>query len=142
MGFREGSYAKIWSSEDKGNYSVANVSISKKNKDTNEYSVEFQDGFVRLVGTAHELIKDMDIPKNGLSVKITSCDVTNNYDQSKKKLYTNFAIFGLEVMDGNGSNSSKSSKAGTSSKKSKTKASSKKADDIDDMVDDEDDLPF
>ena len=34
MGFRQGAYAKIWKIEDKGNYHVAQMSISRKNKDT------------------------------------------------------------------------------------------------------------
>ena len=34
MGFRQGAYAKIWKVENKGNYHVAQISISRKNKDT------------------------------------------------------------------------------------------------------------
>lgn len=106
MGFRTGAFARIWSVESKGNYSVANISISKKNKDTEKYDVEFQDGFVRLVGNAHEFMQGVNIPEKGYPVKITSCDVTNKFDGDKKKLYYNFAIFGLEDANsgGNGGN--------------------------------------
>ena len=91
MGFRQGAYAKIWRVEDKGNYSVAQVSISKKNKDTDQYETEFQHNFVRLVGTAHDLGKNIEEVQGGTSIKITSCDVTNRYDKEKKKEFTNFA---------------------------------------------------
>ncbi|MDY4494862.1 MAG: hypothetical protein SPE24_08255 [Erysipelotrichaceae bacterium] len=133
MGFRQGAYAKIWSVEDKGNYSVCNLSISKKNKDTDKYDVEFQDGFVRLVGTAHTDISGMDIPENGLSIKISSCDVTNNYDADKKKLYTNYVIFGFEIPDNSGTAKSTKATKPTKSKKVNTKP------DVDDV---EDELPF
>lgn len=102
MGFRKDSFARIWSVEDKGNYSIANVSISRKNKETNQYEVEFQDGFVRLVGNAHEFMKGVLVPQGGFPVKITSCDVTNKYSQEKKQTYTNYVIFGLEAMNFSG----------------------------------------
>lgn len=139
MGFRQGAYAKIWSVEDKGNYSVCNLSISKKNKDTDKYDIEFQDGFVHLVGTAHTGISGMDIPKNGLSIKISSCDVTNNYVADKKKLYTNYVIFGFEIPENNNGNSGgakKSSKSTTKAKKNTKAAPTPAADE------DEEELPF
>lgn len=93
MGFRQGAYAKIWKVENKGNYHVAQISISRKNKDTGAYDTEWQDSFVRLVGTAHQQIETMDISHN---VKIGSCDVTNKYDAQKKTTYTNYVIFNFE----------------------------------------------
>lgn len=30
MGFRKGAYARVWEAENKGKYSVANISVSKK----------------------------------------------------------------------------------------------------------------
>lgn len=139
MGFRQGAYAKIWSVEDKGNYSICNLSISKKNKDTDKYYVEFQDGFVRLVGTAHTDISGMDIPENGLSIKISSCDVTNNYDADKKKLYTNYVIFGFEIPENNNGNSggAKKSSKSTPNVKKNTKAAPTPA-----VDEGEDELPF
>ena len=101
MGFRQGAYAKVWSAEDKGKYSVGRISISKKNKNTDRYEVEFQDGFVRFIGDAHDALKNLSIDeKKGASIQITSCDVTNKYDAEKKKTYTNFAIFGFDVPGG------------------------------------------
>lgn len=93
MGFRQGAYAKIWKVEDKGNYHVAQMSISRKNKDTGNYDTEWQNNFVRLVGTAHQQIKSMDISHN---VKLGACDVTNKYDAEKKTTYTNYVVFGFE----------------------------------------------
>lgn len=63
MGFRQadnegrGGFARIWSIEDKGNYSVAKISTSKKRKDGSGYETDFQDGFVRLIGSAHEKVR-------------------------------------------------------------------------------------
>lgn len=80
----------------------------------------------------------MDIPENGLSIKISSCDVTNNYDADKKKLYTNYVIFGFEIPENNNGNSGgtkKSSKSTTKAKKN-TKAATPAADE------DDEELPF
>jgi len=101
MGFRTGAYAKVWKIENKGNYSVGQISISRKNKNTDQYEVEFQDGFTRFVGNAHNDINSIDFPeKGGLTIKITSCDVTNNYNKEKKTTYTNYVIFGFETPNG------------------------------------------
>lgn len=139
MGFRQGAFAKLWKVEDKGNYSVAQVSVSRKNKDTGRYDVEFQDGFVRLVGNAHEAAKGLNIPEStGLSIKITSCDVTNKYDAEKGKSYINFTIFGFEIPDNNGSatTNTKNSKNSSKSSKASTKADDNSGDEA------EDELPF
>lgn len=137
MGFRVDTYCKIWKIEDKGNYSVASISVSRKNKETGAYDTDFQHNFVRLVGNAHNDCKGVDIPKNGLSAKITSCDVTTKYDADNDKNYTNYIIFGLELSE-NSSNSSKPSKK-TSSKKTTKKAEETSEDTNED---EEDDLPF
>lgn len=129
MGFSNDKFAKVWSVEDKGNYSICQLSVSKKNKETNNYEVEFQDSYVRFVGTAHKDISNMDIPENGLSIKITSCDVTNRYVKEKKQLYTNYVVFGFEIPDGNGGKP-------TNTNKTTTRATAAVEDDSDD------DLPF
>lgn len=130
MGFRQGAYAKVWSAEDKGKYSVGNISISRKNKNTDKYEVEFQDGFVRFVGDAHTALSNLSIDEKGASIQITSCDVTNKYDAEKKKTYTNFVIFGFDVPDGGNAGGKK---GGASTSKPKAAP----ADDPED-----DDLPF
>jgi len=109
MGFRQDAYAKVWKVEDKGNYSVGQVSVSKKNKNTNQYEVDFSDGFVRFVGQAHEDIKDVQIPEKGYSIQIKSCDVSTNYVREQNKTYVNYVIFSFESQD-NKSSSTKASK--------------------------------
>ena len=96
MGFRNGAYAKIWETDVKEKYTVASVSISKKNKQTNQYETDFSSKFVRLIGGAHAFVKNANIPSNGLSVKIKECEVTNKYDKETKKEYTNFLIYAFE----------------------------------------------
>lgn len=97
MGFRQGAYARIWSVENKGKYSVCNMTVSKKNKETGEYNVEFHDGFVRLVGNAHQAMMGVDIPeKKGVPVKIGACDVTTNYVPERKQTYVNYVVYGFE----------------------------------------------
>lgn len=118
MGFRQGAFAKVWRVENKGNYSVAQVSISRKKKDSDHYETEFQNNFVRLVGTAHDMGKDIQEVQGGTTIKITSCDVTNKYDKEAQKEYTNFVIFGFEFPDNNGGgNAVASNKKGTTAKK-------------------------
>lgn len=153
MGFRQGAFARIWSVNDEGNYSTANVSVSRKNKETDKYDVEFSDGYVRLVGSAHEAAKDLGLPTReefdsqrdkGVSVKISSCDVTNSYDAKTKKLYTNCVIFGFEVPDNN-SNSSDNASAKNVSKSKKSTSGSKakaKATVTTQETEDDDGLPF
>lgn len=126
MGFRQGAYAKVWRVEDKGNYSVAQVSISKKNKDTDQYETEFQHNFVRLVGTAHDLGRNIEEVQGGTSIKITSCDVTNRYDKDKKKEFTNFVIFGFEFPDNNSGGNS-GGKSGGNKKSTPKKPTGKAA---------------
>lgn len=109
MGFRQGAYARLWSVDDEGKYSTANLSVSKKNKDTGKYDVEFSHGYVRLVGTAHTEAQKLGLPSRedfktggykGVPIKISSCDVSNKYDPQKKTVYTNYVVFGFEVQEG------------------------------------------
>ena len=104
MGFRQDAYARVWSVDNKGNYSMARISISRRDKNTNTYTTDFQDGYVRLVGQAHNTLKEMQIDeKKGVSIKISSCEVTNVYTSPDGKVsYTpHYTIFGLELQDGN-----------------------------------------
>ena len=98
MGFGQGKFAKIWNLEDKGNYHVAEMSVSKKNKETEQYETEWANKFVRLVGKAHNQAKSLDISK---SVKIGSCDVTNKYEKEKNTTYTNYVVFEFEDANSN-----------------------------------------
>ena len=115
---RIGGYAKIWKVEDKGKYSVAEMSVSKKHNDgdyvvgviVNGYDIQFQHKFVRLIGNAHEKMKNVEIPKGGISVQILNLDVTNRYDAEKKTTYTNYTISALDFpFDDNGAQSRQTS---------------------------------
>ena len=112
MGFSVGTYAKVWNVEDKGRYSVVELSVSKKAKDENGneikgadgksvYNIEFSSKFVRFVGKAHELAKTLQ--KND-SIKILNCDVTNKYDKEKNTTFTNYVVFDAEASQYNNSN--------------------------------------
>ena len=104
MGFRNDAYARIWEVEEKGNYSVGKISISRKDKDTGKYNVEFQDGFVRFVGQAHKALQGVQIDSaKGISVKISSCDVSSIYKgkDGKTSYYPHYTVFGIELQDEN-----------------------------------------
>lgn len=124
--FSTGSYAHIWKLEDKGNYHVAQMSTSKKNNDTGEYEKDWNDSFVRLVGTAHNQVKTLDTSKN---VKIGRCGVSNYYNKEKNTTYTNYVIFNFEDNDSN---------TGGNTQKSQTS----KDDFMDVPAIDDDELPF
>lgn len=103
MGFRQDAFAKVWKSENKGNYSVVDLSTSKKNKETNKYETDFSYKFVRFIGTAHKQLENI---VDGASIKIGNCEVTNNYDKEKNVTYANYLVFSFEIPDGNNSNTS------------------------------------
>lgn len=102
MGFGKGNFCTVWKTENKGKYTVAEMSTSKKNKETDKYETDWSNKFVRLVGTAHEQAKNFGEREN---LKIGSCDVTNKYDKEKNITYTNYVIFGFEDVKGNNSKS-------------------------------------
>lgn len=150
MGFRQkssdgrGGYARIWSVENKGNYSLAKVSTSKKRED-GSYETDFQDGFVRLIGSAHEKVQTLNIPDKGLSIQITSCEVTTPYNAETKRGYTNYAIFAFDLPDSNDSNNTTVTKNGKKSAAKTSKGKNGKANKAEgndnannDIIDDED----
>lgn len=103
MGFRTGAYATIWETNAVSeSFIKARISISVKNKQTDQYEDEFT-GFVAFVGTA--TAKKAAVLKARDRIKLGDVDVTNTYDREKKREYTNFKIFSFEMADGQ-SNSS------------------------------------
>ena len=142
MGFRVGNFAKIWSYENKGNYSTCRLSISRKNKNTNAYETEFSDGYVKLVGNAHADIQKVHVDeKKGYNIKITACDVTNVYISPNGKVsYTpQYVIFGFEEADYN--NQNQGNKTRNNANSAKEASGSDDFINIPDGVDDEE-LPF
>lgn len=95
MGFRPNAYMKVWSVECFERYSKANISSSRKNRETGEYETDFS-GFVTLIGSAHKKAVDLG---GGERIKITACDVTTKYDKGKGIKYTNFTVFDWEPAD-------------------------------------------
>ena len=140
MGFSVGRFAKIWKFEDKGGkWGVANLSISRREKDTNTYKIEFKDGFVSIVGKAYQVLKDVVIDENhGLTVKILNCDVTNMYTNASGKVsYSpHYTIFDLELPNFEGDDSPEPAK--------KKKKSEEKVDDFVNIADEigDEELPF
>ena len=89
MGFRQGSYMKIWEVTPGERSTKVRGSISKKNKQTDKYEQDFS-GFVTLAGTAHKEAANLKV---GDTVHIGDCDVTSRYDKEKKKEFINFIVY-------------------------------------------------
>ena len=101
MGFSSGSFAKIKEVVEKQpNYTVCKVTITKKNKLTNEYELQFS-AHCRFVGNAHK-----SVPMKDQRIKITSCDVTNCYkDKDGNLQFTKnpqYVVFGYELQESQG----------------------------------------
>ena len=94
MGFRQGAYCTVWSTESgQGKYVKGRISISRKNRETNEYEDEFS-GFVMFIGEARakaEKLKERD------RIRLGDVDVTRRYDKEKNKEYYNFKVFSFET---------------------------------------------
>lgn len=102
MGFRNGAYATIWEvkQEEGKNYTTVSLSISRKDKRTDEYVRDFSHSFVRFIGTAHERAGSLQ-PKD--RIKLGDVDVSNSYNKEEKKEYITYKVFSFESPDGSGS---------------------------------------
>lgn len=96
MGFRSGSYAKVWRFEDKGNYAIVEISTSKKNKQTDQYETDFNSKFTRFIGKAHT---DILALQDGVKIKLGEIEVTNSWNKETKQGYTNFLVYTFEVAE-------------------------------------------
>ena len=130
MGFREGSYAKIWEVKPKSDVNTQiRVSISKKNKQTGEYEQDFS-GFVSCIGK--NAAKKAAKLNEGDRIKLKDIDVSTSYDKEKKIQYVNYKCFDFLIDSDEGFNVQPDSPGKTSSTKP-----------VDDgEVDPPDDLPF
>lgn len=99
MGFRNGSYATVWSVEPgRGNFSNVRLTISRKNKETDQYEDEFS-GYCMFIGEARakaEHLKERD------RIKLGDVDVTRRYDKEKNKEYYTFKVFSFDMADAAG----------------------------------------
>lgn len=120
MGFRVGSYAKVWKIEEgNGKSSKVRLSISRKNKQTDEYEQEFS-GFCLFIGDAFAKAAALN---EGDRIKLGDVDVTSRYDKEKEKEFITYKVFDFEPADG----ASSSTTTTTSATKKPTKKSTKKS---------------
>ena len=76
MGFRTGAYAKIWEVTPMSDTSTkVRLSVSRKNKQTNEYEQDFS-GFVLAIGTA--AAKKAACLKEGERIKLGDVDESSS----------------------------------------------------------------
>lgn len=94
MGFRNEAYATVWSVEPgKGNFTKVRLSVSRKDRQTNEYVQDFS-GFVMMIGQAHakaQRLKERD------RIRLLEVDVSNRYDKERGREYTDFKCFDFEL---------------------------------------------
>jgi hypothetical protein len=99
IGFRLNSYAKIWEIEPVSDtITKLRISISRKNKHTDEYEQDFS-GYVACFGTA--AASSAARLKKGDVIKLGECDVSTKYDAEKKVTYTNYKLFDFEKVTSN-----------------------------------------
>lgn len=97
MGFRSGVYATVWEvSPVKDTVTRGRISISRKDKRTDEYVTDFS-GYVAFAGTV-AASKALSLHERD-RIKLGDVDVTNKYDKDKKVTYTNFNVFSFETHD-------------------------------------------
>ena len=129
---RSGGFARLWNFEDKGSFGTGRLSVSSRKDANSDYETQFQDGFVCFSGGAYNKAKVLDIPENGVSVIILSCDVRNKWDQKTKKMYTNFYVYDFDTYGGDTPEKKPTAKG------KKPKQEPEKSSDADDA----DELPF
>lgn len=126
MGFRSGAYAKIWELEQTENAVNARISISRKDKNSGQYTQAWG-GYARFYGDAAQAVQNAG---KGGRIKLGEVDVTNRYDAEKKITSTYYSVYTAEV-----------AQAG---REAGNKAAAQLADDFISVPDDlaEDGLPF
>lgn len=97
MGFRKGAYATVWETEQiSNNVTKARISVSRKNKNTQEYEQDFG-GYVKFIGSA--------VAQKALGLKakdrilLGDVDVSTFYSKEKGVTYTDFKIFSFDYAD-------------------------------------------
>lgn len=96
MGFSNGAYATVWSSEEgKGKFMMVRLSISRKNQETGSYEEEFSE-YCMFIGKARAkaaALKERD------RIQLTNTDVTRRWDKEKNKAYYTFKVFDFKDKD-------------------------------------------
>lgn len=117
-----GGYAKMWSIKFNQKYADVRISISRKNKQTNEYETEFA-RYVRFIGHAYQRLCNIyptlnfvqttnqngdvicEAPKNNggkanpPTIRLRNVDVTNKYDKEKKTEYVNCLVYEFDLVE-------------------------------------------
>ena len=113
MGLKAGSKCAMWKIEDKGNYAVANLSTSKRKKDSKEYETDWRNNYVWLCDRAYENLKDYHLDDgeymeirigkgyektndSGQTYFQAPFEVTCNYVKEKNREYTNYKVYDAE----------------------------------------------
>ena len=128
MGFRNNAWATVWDVKNDEKKSVVRLSISRKRN--GEYVDDFT-GFVTFIGDAHkgaESLKERD------RIRLTECDVSNNYNKDQRREYTTYKVFSFDFGDNNGNAKADADRASYKNAKSSAKFAS--------VIDDDDDLPL
>ena len=100
MGFRKDTYCTVWSVDPVSDVQTkARISISRKDKQTGEYTEDFS-GFVSFFGTA--AAKKAATLKERDRIKLGDVDVRSKYDKVKNITYYNFNVYSFEVQNGAG----------------------------------------
>ena len=96
MAFRVNAFAKVWKvNMQEGRNPSAQITITRKNKNTGEYITEFS-GFVDCMFDAKYKIADV---AEGARIKILSCDVANTYNKETKVTKWYPKLMDFEVVD-------------------------------------------
>lgn len=104
MGFRKDAFCTVWSVEPVSDVQTkARISISRKDKQTGEYTEDFS-GFISFFGTA--AAKKAATLKERDRIKLGDVDVRSKYDKAKNITYYNFNVYSFEVQNGAGGNRS------------------------------------
>lgn len=111
MGFRGGknlqygtlaTFWKIQRVADNGKTCDVQISISKKNKQTDQYETDFS-GFVKFCG--ENMVNLAKTLKEKDKIDIESFELTNHYDKEKRVTYYNVSVFAAKKAEFNNSNS-------------------------------------
>lgn len=97
MGFRKGSFCKIWSVElISDTLTKCRISISRKDRNTGEYVQDFG-GYITFIGSA--AAQKASKLKEGDRIRLGDVDVSNVYVKEKNTTYTNYKVFSFQTQD-------------------------------------------
>jgi len=96
---RISGYATVWGepSVDQYDNTVMSMTSSHKNKQTDEYVVDYRDNFAKFRGDAAKKALKL---KNGDRIEITSGSVSCGYNKEAKKAWTATSIWDFDMAGG------------------------------------------